>query len=155
MTPPPLPAFHLLLLRCLSESPGGPRNAKLARVLEGIYDPDIASYIVENVVRQPQLTPFVKWSETITWRDGGNLSAVGMCAAQADQALAELDDALTMSIEMQDKLDMDPTSPEVLAADRLVAAAARRAVRLRYAVCCPLLTTCVMPGFQFQLPARG
>jgi len=87
--------------RRIRESPGGPRNAKLARVLEGIYDPDIASYIVENV---------------------------------ADQALAELDDALTMSIEMQDKLDMDPTSPEVLAADRLVAAAARRAVDMTRAL---------------------
>jgi len=52
----------------------------------------------------------------------------------ADQALAELDDALTMSIEMQDKLDMDPTSPEVLAADRLVAAAARRAVDMTRAL---------------------
>jgi hypothetical protein len=64
-------------------------------MLEGMYDPDIAAYIVEGV---------------------------------ADQALADLDDALTVSIEMQHNSNIDPTAPEVLAADRLVAAAAKRAV---------------------------
>lgn len=80
--PPPPRAFHLLLLRCLSESPGGPRNAKLARVLEGIYDPDIASYIVENVVRQPQLTAReVEWNHHMAGRRrperGGDVRCTG------------------------------------------------------------------------------
>jgi len=74
---------------------------RLAEMLEGMYDPDIAAYIVEGV---------------------------------ADQALADLDDALTVSIEMQHNSNIDPTAPEVLAADRLVAAAAKRAVDMTRAL---------------------
>uniref|UniRef100_A0A061QPX2 Starch-binding domain-like protein n=1 Tax=Tetraselmis sp. GSL018 TaxID=582737 RepID=A0A061QPX2_9CHLO len=51
----------------------------------------------------------------------------------SDQALVDLDDALTRSHELQERLG-DPAAPEVLAADRMVAAAAKRAVDMTRAL---------------------
>jgi len=51
-----------------------------------------------------------------------------------DQALADLDYALTRSHELTELCGGDPAAPEVLAADRMVAAAAKRAVDMARAL---------------------
>jgi len=58
-----------------------------------------------------------------------------MAAVQSamDRALEGLSQAMSTSTDMQDKLK-DPTAPEVLQADRLVAAAARKAIAMHRAL---------------------
>lgn len=47
----------------------------------------------------------------------------------ANKALDQLDDAVSMSVDLMDRTE-DAASPELLAADRMVAAAQRRATAL-------------------------
>jgi hypothetical protein len=54
-------------------------------------------------------------------------------SSAADRALQQLDDVVASSMDLAERLD-DPTSPEMLAADRLVAAAAQRATALTRAL---------------------
>lgn len=58
--------------------------------------------------------------------DAEGSAALDAITSAADRALDQLDAAVVMSADLQGSLD-DPASPELLAADRVVAAAAQRA----------------------------